>query len=82
MRERNEYCHGDHNVICDYSGFKVKRSQCQITWDGYLVRKELWEPRHSQDLVKGVKENQSVPDPRPEGDNDFLTTNEITQDNL
>lgn len=76
------YKHGDYNVICDYSGMKVKRSQCVKTWDGFLVRKELLEPRHPQDFVRGKKDKQSVPDPRPEQTDDFLTTNEVTADSL
>lgn len=82
MRERDNYRHGDHNVICDYSGFKFKRSECRYTWDGFLVNKRFWEPRHPQDFVKVRGEQQSVPDTRPEESDNFLTTNEVTRSSL
>lgn len=78
----NNYKHGDHNVICDYSGFKVKRSDCRLTWDGYLVRKDLWEPRHPQDFLKARGDKQSVDISRPEKTDSFLDTNDVTADNL
>lgn len=82
MKERNEYKHGDHNVICDYSGFKVKRSETRLTWNGFLVRKDLWEPRHPQDFLKSRKDKQSVSIARPEKADYFLSTNEVTPDSL
>jgi len=57
---------GDYNVICDYSGFKVKASQCRMTWDGFFVYAPFWEARHPQDFVRGKADKQSVPIPRPE----------------
>ena len=66
------YRPGDYNVICDYSGFKCKRSQCKMTWDGFLVRKDFWEPRQPQDFVRGKRDRQSVPIPRPEPDDNFI----------
>lgn len=41
---------GDNNIICDRTGFKIKRSEAQKEWDGQLVRKESWEARHPQDF--------------------------------
>lgn len=82
MRKRNDYKHGDYNVICDYSGRKVKRSECQYTWDGFLVHHDYWEPRHPQDFVKSRGDKQTVPDSRPEPDDYFLTTNEVTAESL
>lgn len=55
----------DHNVICDYSGFKCKRSDCRMTWDGKLVRKDFWEPRHPQDIIRPHRDDSSVQDARP-----------------
>lgn len=76
------YRHGDHNVICDQSGFKVKASQTMKRWDGMRVRITDWEPRHPQDFVKGKRDRQAVSDPRPEGTDTFLTENQITKDDL
>lgn len=73
---------GDYNIICDYSGFKIKKSQARMTWDGYLVKKEFWEPRQPQDFVRGRKDNQSVPVARPEQTDKFLTDNEVSREDL
>jgi len=76
------YRHGDHNCVDDYSGFKVKRSECRYTWDGYLVHRRFWEPRQPQDLVRGVPDHQAVKDTRPARDPQFVGVNEVTQDDL
>lgn len=60
------YRHGDFNRICDRSGFKVKASRTQKEWNGLIVRREDWEPRHPQDYVRGVRDQQSVREARPE----------------
>jgi hypothetical protein len=56
----------DYNVICDRSGFKRKRSECRLTWDGYLVSKEFWEPRQPQDFVRIKADNQAVDIAKPD----------------
>jgi len=57
----------DYNVQCDKSGAWVKRSQCRYTWYGTLVRTELWEPRHTQDILPSKDDRQELPDARPDG---------------
>lgn len=81
-REKDRYIPGDYNVTCDYSGFKIKRSEARFTWDGLLVRKDLWEPRQPQDFVRGVKEDIAVEDPRPAWENPQFLTKKITPDDL
>jgi len=76
------YKKGDYNVICDRSGYKVKATECRRTWDGLFVRKIDWEPRHPQDFVRGKKDNQRVPYARTENTDSFLSTNEVTSDDL
>jgi hypothetical protein len=73
---------GDYNVICDFTGFKVHASDTVKTWQGYRVRAQDWEPRHPQDFVRGKRDNQNVPDPRPEETDNFLTANEVTRGSL
>lgn len=79
-----EYKPGDWNIICDYSGFKIRRSEARRTWDGYLVRKDFWEPRQPQDFVRGRRDKISVTpgETRGESTDDFLTANEVTVDDL
>ncbi len=73
---RYYYAHGDANAICDRSGFKVKKSTTRKEWNGLIVRDKDWEERHPQDYVRGREDRQSVPEPRPEAANYFLTVNE------
>lgn len=60
------YKPGDFWRICDRSGFKVRASETAREWNGLIVRKEDFEERHPQDFVRGRKDRQRVPDPRPE----------------
>lgn len=49
----------------DRSGFPQRAENTKEEWTGLIVDESLWEPRNTQDFVKGVKDNQSVPKPRP-----------------
>jgi hypothetical protein len=42
------------------------------TWDGLFVCRADWETRHPQDFVRGRKDIQNVPNPRPEPAEDFI----------
>jgi len=57
MKVKDNYIPGENKLICDYSGFTMKTHEARRTWDGYIVRKDFWEPRHPQDFVKSRKEN-------------------------
>ena len=76
------YNAGDYNVICDVCGFKIKRSKALKRWDGAIVCKDDWEPRHPQDKIKAIKEKQTVKDARPEPEYRFLSANEIKPSDL
>lgn len=74
---KNRYIRGDHNVICDLSGAKLKRSQCRLgqpgsTIAGLLVDKELWSPRHPQLDIRPRQENIAVRDARPRSETQFM----------
>lgn len=74
---------GDYFVRCDRTGFKVPASECVREWDGKIVWREVYEPRHPQDFVRGVREDNSLPFARPvSGADRFLGTNEVTSDDL
>ena len=59
------YKAGDNNATCDRCGKPFKASQLKKTWDNLWVCQADWEPRHPQDYVKGVKDEQSVKISRP-----------------
>jgi len=65
------YRQGSHNVLCDRTGFKVKRSDCVREWNGLLVRSVSAEPRHPQDYLRSFADDQSVRDPRSESEDTF-----------
>jgi len=73
---------GDYYIICDKTGFKVLRSEARMQWNGLLVRKESWTPRHPQDVVQPKYDDISVRDARPEGDYYFLSPGEVKREDL
>lgn len=56
---------GSFYRVDDRSGFPQRAENTKMEWTGLLVDKSLWEIRQPQDFVKGVKDDQSVPLPRP-----------------
>lgn len=72
----------DNYLICDRTGFRVPvREGLVEEWNGLKVRRQSYEARHPQDFVRGVDENQQG-SPRPEQSDRFLSTNEVTVDDL
>ena len=57
---------GDWNAVCFECGHKFKASELKRHWQGYWVCLAHWEPRHPQDFVKGVTDNQTPPWVQPE----------------
>jgi len=76
------YDSGDHYVICDRCGFKVRRSQARRTWDNLIVCPVDFEERHPQDFRTGRKDKIYVDEPRSEPENTFLTTNQVVASDL
>jgi hypothetical protein len=56
----------------DRTGFPQRAERTRREWNNLIVDQARWEPRQPQDLVKGVPDNQSVPDPRPLGQNVYV----------
>lgn len=89
MGKADFYVHGDPNGICDLCGIKYKKSDLRETWDHKFVCSYDFELRQPQDRLKSRRDNQSIPDPRPEavsgmtywdGSAEVETTNDPTQD--
>lgn len=68
----------DYLVICDRTGFKKWRSECQFEWDGKLVWKKVWRRRQPQDIPPQIPTPASIPDARTEGADYFVSVNETT----
>ena len=74
---------GEHLVQCDLSGFTYYASDTRKTWDGFIVGKDQWEPRHPQDFVEVRADRQYVIDARPpnEGSSEILANPYIVLEN-
>jgi hypothetical protein len=71
MGKRDYYRTGDYNVTCDRCGAKFKASECRIEWDNLFVCYHCWDPRHPQDFVHAIPEDQRVPIARPPGEPNY-----------
>lgn len=60
------YAKGDYNAQCYECGRKFKFSMLKKHWKGYYVCVDHWEPRQTQDFVRGVVDNQTVPYAQPQ----------------
>jgi len=77
------YIAGDFWRICDRCGLKVRQSTTKKTWDQlWVCAATCWETRHPQDFVRGRTDRMSVPEPRPEQPDRFLSDNEVTAEDL
>lgn len=82
MGKRDYYIAGDYNVICDRCGAKYKASECKMEWDNLFVCDDCWESRQPQDFVRGTYDDQRAPIVRARGATSFLTTGEVTPEDL
>lgn len=76
------YRAGDFYRICDRCGEKKRASETKKEWTGLIVCDPCFETRHPQDNVRGRKDRQRVPDPRPEAPDYFLAPNEVTDNTI
>lgn len=63
---------GDHWVIDEVTGEKVPASETRKMWNGAVVSRRNFEPRHPQDFVKGRPQRYFVKDPRPRPTDSFV----------
>ena len=57
---------GSWNVACSMCGRKHKANTMERNWQGLYRCPEHNEPRQTQDFVRGVKDDPSVPFAQPE----------------
>ncbi len=77
MGSRDHYVLGDYNAICQMCGFKYKASELRKRWDGVMVCKKDYEPRHPQDFIRAIPEQAQLPFTSPEPPDRFLAVGEI-----
>lgn len=77
-----EYVSPGHDR-CMRCGFEYGRSKLRREWTGLLVCvATCWEPQHPQMSLRGVPDRQNVPWSRPDPEPVFLSTNQVTADDL
>lgn len=57
---------GDYLVIDDRTGFRRWRSECVKDWQGLIVHRSVYEPRHPQDFLRARRDDFRIPDARPQ----------------
>ena len=63
--KKNYFKSGEWNLTCDVCSKKIKAHEAKHRWDGLIVCKDDWEPRHEQDFVKAKTDKITVPFQRP-----------------
>jgi len=62
--------------ICDITGFRYKHKDMKKTWDGLLVGKDQWDPKHPQlSPTAPPNDPQAIKNARPDtkDTNNFFT---------
>ena len=78
MGRADHLVRGDFNRICDRCGCKRKASDTAKQRDGYIVSTDGCfdvhdSISHPQNFVRGIADKQSVPNPRPEATDAFVS---------
>jgi len=82
MSYKPSYASGDNKAICDRCGRLYKMSTLRKEWNGLYTCSSCWEPRQTQDFVRGVKDMMSVAVSRPEQGNTFVTIQCTTRSSI
>lgn len=61
------YNSGEHLVVCDRSGKIYDSTNVRKEWNGLIVGRDEWEPRHPQEFRRGIREDIAVREARPGG---------------
>lgn len=72
MGRKLHYRPGSFYRTDDRTGFPQRAEDTRKEWNGLIVDERVWEARQPQDLVRGVQDQQSVPEARPLGPNVFV----------
>lgn len=74
---RNTWKRGDWLYVCQRCGLTYYASTIRLEWTGLRVCEHCWEPRHPQDFVRGVRDDQTVPFAN-NPDDVFVEANEVS----
>lgn len=66
----NSYRPGDHWMLCDQCGRRMRSSESTTRWDGLIVHRDesygCNETRHPQEFVRAIRDQRILPWIRPE----------------
>lgn len=65
MGRKLHYIPGSFYRVDDRTGFPERAERTKQQWDNLYVKDDRWEPRQTQDFVKGTPDNQTVENARP-----------------
>lgn len=68
MPKKSYWSSGQYNVECQECGFRYKSTQVTRRWDGIYVCEFCYEPRHPQELIRNIPEQNKMPFTSPEVD--------------
>lgn len=79
----NSYEDGGGYVLCQRSGYKVRRKDTVIEPRSKLrVHKDWADPEHPQDHKRALKDKQNFKGNVPEPKDKFLRCNQVTEDDF
>lgn len=71
MADDKHFVMGDYYRICERTGFKIRAGRTRKEWTNRIVRDKSFEMRQPQDFVQGVRDDQTVYEPRPRSVDSF-----------
>ncbi len=69
MRPRITHSY-EYNAVCDSCKFVYKASELRLRWDGFMVCKDDWEPRHPSDFYRARNDVHKLPFTRSDEDSE------------
>lgn len=61
----DDFREGDHWVISDRTGRRIRASEARKEWTGAIVGPDEYEPRHPQDFVRSLADTMRADPQRP-----------------
>jgi hypothetical protein len=69
----DKYRPGDYYLICEATGFKIRRSDAVMQWDGAWVHKDYCDVKHPLEDPREASKAYPVFPTRPEPTDSFIT---------
>lgn len=69
----DKYVPGDYWLLCEATGFKIRRSEAVKQWDGAWVHKDFVDVEHPLETPREASKARPVFPTRPEPTDTFVT---------